>query len=80
MIEPSIKFTGHSHTPQRRCSDSYWSIGPVINNLLLDQTDFYWSLPHVRPTSGMTEEERNNQVKLLNQNRKFPCEMSSMPV
>jgi len=32
---PSIKFTGHSHTPQRRCSDSYWSFGPVMNNLLL---------------------------------------------
>jgi hypothetical protein len=33
---PSIKFTGLSHTPQRRCSDSYWSFGPVMNNLLLD--------------------------------------------
>jgi hypothetical protein len=32
---PTIKFTGHSHTPQRRCSDSYWSFGPVMNNLLL---------------------------------------------
>ena len=37
---PSIKFTGHSHIPQRRCSDSYWSFGPVINNLLLDQNNF----------------------------------------
>jgi len=33
---PSMKFRGHSHTPQRRCSDSYWSFGPVMNNLLLD--------------------------------------------
>ena len=33
---PSIKFIGHSHTPQRRCSDSYWSLDPVMNNLLLD--------------------------------------------
>jgi hypothetical protein len=33
---PNIKFTGHSHTPQRRCSDSYWSFGPIMNNLLLD--------------------------------------------
>jgi hypothetical protein len=45
---PSIKFTGHSHTPQRRYLDSYWSFGPVMNNLLLDQTNFYWTLPHVR--------------------------------
>jgi hypothetical protein len=30
---PNTKFTGHS---QRRCSDSYWSFGPVMNNLLLD--------------------------------------------
>jgi hypothetical protein len=30
---PSIKLTRHSHTPQRRWSDSYWSFGPVINNL-----------------------------------------------
>jgi len=22
---PNIKFSGHSYTPQRRCSDSYWS-------------------------------------------------------
>ena len=48
---PSIKFTGHS---QRRCSDSYWSIGPVMNILLLDQTNFYWTLPHVWQTLGMT--------------------------
>jgi len=33
---PSIKLTGLSHTPQRRCSDSYWSFGPVMNKLLLD--------------------------------------------
>jgi len=32
---PSIKFTGHSHTPQRRCSYFYWPFGPVMNNLLL---------------------------------------------
>ena len=51
----SIKFTGHSHTPQRRCSDSYWSLGPIMNNLLLDQTNFYWILPHVGRTLGMTE-------------------------
>ena len=51
---PSIKFTGHSHTAQRRCSDSYWSFGPVMNNLFLDQTNFYWTLPHVRRTLGMT--------------------------
>ena len=51
---PSIKFTGHSHTPQRRYLDSYWSFGPVMNNLLLDQTNFYWTLPHVRWTLGMT--------------------------
>ena len=51
---PSIKFTGHPHTPQRRCSDSYWSFGPVMNNLLLDQTIFYWTLPHVSPTLGKT--------------------------
>jgi hypothetical protein len=51
---PRIKFTGHSHTPERRSSDSYWSFGPVINNLLLDQANFYWTLPHVRRTLGMT--------------------------
>ena len=51
---PSIKIIGHSHTPQRRCSDSYWSIGPVTNNLLMDQTNFYWTLPHVPQTLGMT--------------------------
>jgi len=51
---PSMKFTGHSHAPQRRCSDSYWPFGPVMNNLLLDQTNFYWTLPHVRQTIGMT--------------------------
>jgi hypothetical protein len=51
----SIKFTGHSHTPQRRCSDSYWSFGPVMNNLLLDKPSFYWTLPHVRHTLGMTD-------------------------
>jgi hypothetical protein len=28
---PSIKFTGHSHTPQRRCSDSYWSFDKAPN-------------------------------------------------
>jgi len=26
---PRIRFTGHSHTQQRRRSDSYWSFGPV---------------------------------------------------
>jgi hypothetical protein len=30
---PSIKFTGHSHTEQSKCSDSYWSFCPVMNNL-----------------------------------------------
>ena len=55
ITESSIKFTGHSHTPQRRCSDSYVSFGPVMNNLLLDQTNFYWTLPHVRQTSWKTE-------------------------
>jgi hypothetical protein len=54
IIGPSIKFTGHSHTPKRRCSDSYWSFGPVLNNLLLDQTNIYWTLPHVRQILGMT--------------------------
>ena len=44
---PSIKFTWHSHTPQRRYSDSYWSFGPAMNNILLDQTSFSWTLPHV---------------------------------
>ena len=44
---PSIMFTGHSHTRQRRCSDSYWSFGPVMNNFLLVQANFYWTLPHV---------------------------------
>jgi hypothetical protein len=33
---PSIKFTWHSHTPQRRCSGFYWSFVPVTNHLLLD--------------------------------------------
>jgi hypothetical protein len=51
---PNINFTGHAHTPQRRCSDSYWSFGPVINNLILDQTNIYWTLPHVRWTLVMT--------------------------
>jgi hypothetical protein len=46
ITEPSIKFTGHSDAPQRRGSDSYWSFGPVMNNLLLNQTNFYWTLPH----------------------------------
>jgi hypothetical protein len=45
---PSIKFTGHSHIPQKRCLDSYWSLGPVMNNLLLGQTNLYWTLQHVR--------------------------------
>jgi hypothetical protein len=26
----NYKFTRHSHTPQRRCSDSYWSFCPVM--------------------------------------------------
>ena len=52
---PSIKFTGHSHTSQSRCSDSYWSFGPVMNDLLLDKTNFYWTLPHVRLTMRMTD-------------------------
>ena len=51
---PSIKFTGHSHIPQKRCLDSYWSLGPVMNNLLLGQTNFYWTLQHVRWILGMT--------------------------
>jgi hypothetical protein len=58
ITEPSIKFTGHSNTPQRRYSDSYWLFGPVINNLLLDQANFYWTLPHVRQTLGMTGGEK----------------------
>jgi hypothetical protein len=52
---PSIKFKGHSHTPQRGCSDLYWSFGPVMNNLLLDQTIFYRTLPHVWWTLGITK-------------------------
>ena len=51
---PSIKFTGHSQSPQRRHSDSDWSFGSVMNNLLLEQTNFYWRLPHVKQTLGMT--------------------------
>jgi hypothetical protein len=51
---PNSKFTGHSYTPQRRCSDSYWSFGPVMNNLLLDQSNYYRTLPHVRQTLGRT--------------------------
>jgi len=51
---PSIKFIKHSLTQQRRCSDSYWSFCPVMNNLLLDQTNFYWTLPNVWHTLGMT--------------------------
>ena len=27
-----------------------------MNNLLLDQTNFYWTLPHVRQTLGMTDD------------------------
>jgi hypothetical protein len=54
FVKPSMKFTGYSHTAQRRYSDFYWSFGPVINNLILDQTNFYWTLPHVRQTLGMT--------------------------
>jgi hypothetical protein len=50
----SIKFTGHSHIPQKRCSDSYCSFGLVMNNHLLDQTNFYWTLPYVRQTLWMT--------------------------
>ena len=50
MTGTSIKFTGDSHTPKRRCSDSYWSCGQVMNNLLLD-------IPHVRQTLGMTVSE-----------------------
>jgi ABC-type sulfate transport system permease subunit len=49
----SIKFTGHSHTPQRRSSYSNWSFCLVMNNLLLDQTNFCWTLPHVRWTLEM---------------------------
>jgi len=51
---PNIKFTGHSHTPQRRGSDSYWSFGPIMNNLLLDQTNIYLTLSYVRRILGMT--------------------------
>ena len=40
ITKPSIKLTGYSLTPQGRCSDSYWSFGPVMNDLLLDQTIF----------------------------------------
>ena len=88
ITRSSIKFTGHSYTPPRRhsdsywsfglvkkyelldpalslqdihilhrkwCSNSYWSFGPVMNNLLLNQTNFYWTLPDVRQTVGMTD-------------------------
>ena len=60
---PSIKFIGHSHTPQRRCSDSFWSFGPVMNKLLLDQTNFYWTLPHVQRTLGITVFIKSNFLK-----------------
>ena len=60
---PSIKFIGHSHTPQRRWSDSFWSFGPVMNKLLLDQTNFYWTLPHVRRTLGITVFIKSNFFK-----------------
>ena len=55
IIGPSIKLTWHSHTPQRMCSDSYLSFGPVMNCLLLDQTNFYWTLSHVKQTLKMTD-------------------------
>jgi len=44
-----------TYAPERRCSDSYWSFGPVMNNLLQDQTNFYWTFPHVRQTLGRTD-------------------------
>ena len=66
---PRIKFTGHSHTSQRRYSDSYWSFGQVMNNLLLDQTNFYWTLPHVRQTLGMTAMNAHNIIQF---NSKLP--------
>ena len=44
-----------TYAPQRRCSDSYWSFGPVMNNLLQDQTNFYWTFPHVWHTLGRTD-------------------------
>jgi hypothetical protein len=28
-----------------------------MNNLLLDQTNFYWKLPHVQQILGMTEKK-----------------------
>jgi hypothetical protein len=52
-----MKFTGHSHTPQKRCSDSYWSFGPAMNNLLLNQTNIYWTLPHARQTLGILKDK-----------------------
>jgi hypothetical protein len=52
---PSIKFTWHSPTPQRRCSGFYWSFVPVTNHLLLDHTMFYWTLSHVWQTLGMSD-------------------------
>ena len=30
---PSIKFTGYSQTPQRRCSESYWTLPHVRRTL-----------------------------------------------
>ena len=30
-----------------------WSFGPVMNNLVLDQSNYYWTLPHVVQTLGM---------------------------
>ena len=44
---PSTRFIGHSYTPQRSCSDSYWLFGLVMNNLLLDQSNFYWTLSDI---------------------------------
>ena len=55
----SIKFTGHSHTPQRRCSDSYRSFNFVLQWITfywpMDQTNFYWTLPHVWLTTEMSD-------------------------
>jgi hypothetical protein len=64
---PNTKFTGHSQPPQRRCSAFYWSVGPVMYNLLLDQTNFYRTLPHGRQTLGMTCVIMISVVMQLNQ-------------
>jgi hypothetical protein len=72
---PSIKFTWHSHTPQRRCSGFYWSFVPVTNHLLLDivtcLTDFGNDWYHTIYTIEIYTTHLHIKKTILDNNTKF---------